>query len=596
MPPHEHPSAIHHLEDLVPEIVASPDGMSDGTFPSGAQSPVKTRFEHSGIGEVQAGGGSPFPLQGPIVFSTLADGQDPSATEGHATKTETGIATGTAEETRDRDGDGEREKNAAKHLSGVRAAPASPSATPTISRRTSQTTIQINGKPVLPDPSTTTHAEPSASIARAPSLTIRSRDRSGSTSHGGTPPTSAGSGAGRTRRPSTLIPRPGKEGETIPPKYASASEDKEVQDGAAQNGDAAPDTQNEEERTTDMEQQSVEETRPSPPAPRVIVRDFGFIVTDPRYRGAFHPIPGEAEDEEEDDDDARSTASGGSSGWNRFTAGRRKSSSGGWSGFGFGGFGFGGLSRRFSKSSRRGSQAGLSGAGDDTESTRSGTGSRRSSVQVGVTDASTGKSPAPGGIILPPLPHDTDVSLSDLTPSSTADDEPPFGRQYVFGAGGGALLKRGASGSGSRLRALSGAGSEESTSIPEANRAATPDPDPRLSILSQVSEEAHSASDSSPSDEAAKWPSDSTSGAAASVSSSGTTVTAREPRGRYKVLYEFEAEGEHEMSVAEGEVLLVGGRWGNMGWVIAERVAAEGEAVVKGLVPEGYLGEKIADR
>jgi hypothetical protein len=392
------------------------------------------------------------------------------------------------------------------------------------------------------------------------------------------------------RRPSTLIPRPGKEGETIPPKYASASEATDAADG-----DAVPDTQNDEARTNDMEQQIVEETRPTPQPPRVIVRDFGFTITDPRYRGAFHPIPGEAEDDDDDDDDARSTASGASSGWNRFTAGRRKSSTGGWSGFGFGGFGFGGLSRRFSKSSRRGSQAGLSGVGDDTDSTRSGTGSRRSSVQVGVADA-TGKSPVPGGIILPLLPHDTDVSLSDLTPSSTADDEPPFGKQYVFGAGGSTLLKRGASGSGSRLRALSGAGNEQGPAVPE-NRAATPDPDPRLSILSQVSEEAHSVSDSSPIDEAAKWPSDATSAAAAaSISSSGTTVTAREPRGRYKVLYEFEAEGEHEMSVAEGEVLLVGGRWGNMGWVIAERVAAEGETVVKGLVPEGYLGEKIADR
>jgi hypothetical protein len=249
----------------------------------------------------------------------------------------------------------------------------------------------------------------------------------------------------------------------------------------------------------------------------------------------------------------------------------------------------------------------LSGAGgDDAESNRSG--SRRGSLQVGAA-AESSKSPVPGGIVLPPLGPDTDVSLSDLTPSSSVDDEPPFGRQYVFGAGGGSLMKRGNS-SGSRLRALSGTGNDTSSplasgavtpiTIPEEshNSLATPiatsaAEDARLSILSQVSEEGQS--DASSADEAAKWPSDPAAGNSSSVSS-GTTVTAREPRGRYTVLYEFEAEGEHEMSVAEGEVLLVGGRWGNMGWVIAERLNVREGQVAKGLVPEGYLGDKLGDR
>lgn len=552
-----HPaSAIHNIDDIVPELVASPDGMSDGAFPSRAQSPVKTQFRDARAGEGLTSG-TPFPLR-------LSEGQGPDEMQNG----EAGVHSKEMKEEVGNEGRPEEGKSA---VSGVRIAPSSPSASPVLSRRGSQTAIQINGKPIPSEP----EALPSVSRSASP---IRSRERSDSTSN---TPTSA---MGRSRRPSTLIPRPGKESETIPPRYANADTDaleekpKADKDGNEEvlQGDTASDT-----KTDDDAEQQITERRPPP---RVIVRDFGFTTTDPRFRGAFHPIPGEAEDEE-DDEDARSTASGASSGWNRF-AGRRKSSlgGGGWSGFGFGGFGFGGLSRRFSRSSRRGSQAGLSNAGgDDTESTRSG--SRRGSVQVG---AAEGKSPSLGGITLPPLGHDTDVSLADLTPSSTADDEPPFGRQYVFGAGAGALLKRGPS-SGSRLRSSSSAGNDGP--ISDANQPT--ESDPRASILSQVSEEPH-ASESSPTSEAAKWPTDTTSN---TTSSSGTTITPSEPRGRYKVLYEFTAESDHEMSVVEGEVLLVGGRWGNLGWVIAERVnVADGEAVVKGLVPEGYLGERIGSR
>lgn len=671
-----HPSAIHHIEDFVPEIVSSPDAMSDGAFPSRAQSPARACDSDVGMGsrdgeqsgelKAYSANTSPFPLQGPIVLSsTIAKGQ-----ESHGSKVDlaTSDASTTTVSQHERTSSAsaeeadvkhlEQDKTSATHFQGVRAAPASPSpshgSSPAVSRRassqalpTSANTIQImqNGKLVdldtEPDSTPTdTHA---ASLSQTVSVPARSRDRSGSTSGSNTPTSAASGGSTRTRRPSTLIPQPGREGETIPPRYRvdgveltgdDQAQQKPVGDmrteeeptsaiGQTESKDALTGTLDGDAARTpnDVEQQDVEQETPR--QPRVIVRDFGFTPADPRHRGAFHPIPGELEDEEDDEDDDRSTAgstaSGASSGWNRFAGGaRRKSSFGGWSGFGFGGFGFGGLSRRFSKSSRRGSQAGLSSAGgaagDDAESTRSGGGSRRSSLQVGSAagDAVSGttKSPAPGGIILPPLPHDTDVSLSDLTPSSSVDDEPPFGRQYVFGADGGSLLKRGNSASGSRLRALSGAGNQEPTTttpltIPEGTRvdtfatpgaSATADNDPRLSILSQVSEEAHSAtSDASGESEAAKWPSDSTVGA--SSVSSGTTITAREPRGRYKVLYEFEAEGEHEMSVAEGEVLLVGGRWGNMGWVIAERIhVEEGEQVTKGLVPEDYLGEKLGDR
>lgn len=644
---HEHPTglptAIPTAGELDPQIVDSPDAMSDGTFPSPAQSPVR-RSDGAGDRQDQMGrvpnvemsrATSPFPLQGPIVLSQTVDHPKGNASSSplSAVTTSQNDQASVIEEAGNA-GHVEKESTAGSRLS-MRAAPASPSPShapsPSLSRRassqalpTTPTTIQIlqNGKLVeseidTPDISSTDSDQ--VSVSRSVSLAGKTRPRSATTT---------GSGSSmRSRRPSTLIPQPGREGETIPPRYRGVDGVDAAEGSAVQEDDNAVDVMetettpvNSTESTTASrdaevdavggdEQQEVEEVR----QPRVIVRDFGFAASDPRYRGAFHPIPGEDEDEDDDRSTAGSTASGASSGWNRFTGGVRRKSSlgGGWSGFGFGGFGFGGLSRRFSKSSRRGSQAGLSNAdgGDDAESNRSGGGSRRSSLAVGAS-AGSGKSPSPGGIVLPPLGPDTDVSLSDLTPSSSVDDESSFGRQYVFGAGGGSLMKRGNS-SGSRIRALSGAGSESAVhptasgsvtpiTIPEGTRmdsfarplATATAEDARLSILSQVSEEGQS--DASSADEAAKWPSDSANGN--SSVSSGTTVTAREPRGRYTVLYEFEAEGEHEMSVAEGEVLLVGGRWGNMGWVIAERLNARDGQVAKGLVPEGYLGDKLSDR
>ena len=635
--PTSHPTAV---PDLDPEIVDSPDAISDGTFPSPAQSPVKRRRpdgtrdgkeEMGGRDEQTSRSASPFPLQGPIILDNNVNGTKGNALPSPLSAVVASDEQEPIEEQSADDGHVGKESSAGSRLS-MRVAPASPapshSVSPALSRRASSQalpstpiTIQIlqNGKlvetgPDTPDTSTTDVDQ--VSVSRSGSLASKTRPRSATTTTG------SGSST-RSRRPSTLIPQPGREGETIPPRYRNADGGDANAEGSAVQEDDTVDAEQietipvdsaesttasrdgEVEAARENDQQEVEEPR----RPRVTVRDFGFPASDPRYRGAFHPIPGEEEDDEDDDrSTAGSTASGASSGWNRFTGRRKSSLGGGWSGFGFGGFGFGGLSRRFSRSSRRGSQAGLSNAdgGDDAESNRSGNGgSRRSSLQVSAA-AGPSKSISPGGIVLPP--PDTDISLSDLTPSSSVDDEPSFGRQYVFGSGGGTLMRRGNS-SGSRLRALSGAGSDTGShptsgsvtplTIPEYSPmdsfatpiATTAAEDPRLSILSQVSEEGLSDA----SDEAAKWPSDSVVTNSSSVSS-GTTVTAPEPKGRYMVLYEFGAEGEHEMSVAEGEVLFVGGRWGNMGWVIAERVHKRDGQVTKGLVPEGYLGDKLSDR
>lgn len=58
------------------------------------------------------------------------------------------------------------------------------------------------------------------------------------------------------------------------------------------------------------------------------------------------------------------------------------------------------------------------------------------------------------------------------------------------------------------------------------------------------------------------------------------------PEGNYRVIYPFESEGAHEMSVKEGEVVRVKGRLGD-GWVVAERL--EDADTEEGLVPESYL-------
>lgn len=77
-----------------------------------------------------------------------------------------------------------------------------------------------------------------------------------------------------------------------------------------------------------------------------------------------------------------------------------------------------------------------------------------------------------------------------------------------------------------------------------------------------------------------------------------------EPYGLYRAAYAFEAEGEHEISLEEGEVVEVKGRGGGEGWVIAVKLkkkdgagatdegGGEGKDMVEGLVPEGYL-EKV---
>ncbi|KAJ9104928.1 hypothetical protein QFC19_003723 [Naganishia cerealis] len=687
------PSAIPHelIDSSTAEIVQSPDTMSEGAFPCSSRdsSPggfLNGRTQPRSRLMVTEERMSPFPLQGPIKLSLRrVEGHDDPASsntgattplESHAKDApHQSDETHHAHSTADQIEAGATTENPPPVLfPTTRAAPASPSQSPSLSRRTSSAQPVQDGE---------------AAETAGGEVPVVDATSSGDLSSASTAATAGASGGGRTRRPSTLIPQPGKEGETIPPWLRTQNEESAKGSGVGDaDGDAAgnedgkvsrvlatPEKNTAEELHTVIQEdfktiaitaglssansnseENIITTTTTVRQSRVVVRDFGFPAVDPRYRGAFHPIPGEFEDEDEDDeeDDDRSTASGASSGWNRFAGGsggrvRRKSSLGGWSGFGFGGFGgLGGLARRFSKSSRRGSQAGLSttsgaGAGEEMDSSRStggGTTSRRGSVQVGggasacrstagdsTTTSLSAKSP--GAIVLPtPLPHDTDVSLSDLTPTPDDNGEPPEQldhRHYAFGSGG-----RNDSGSatGTRSRSASGAAAEENPSMPAGKIGAQQqtvlptagvhtEADPRLSILSQVSEEASSVISGAQSDgsasssvggEASKWPSDPTPTLTTNTtSSSGTTVTAREPRGRYKVLYDFEAEGEHEMSVREGEVLLIGGRWGNMGWVIAERLdtptGADGggdgeqrrDRQMKGLVPEGYLGRRLSE-
>lgn len=76
-----------------------------------------------------------------------------------------------------------------------------------------------------------------------------------------------------------------------------------------------------------------------------------------------------------------------------------------------------------------------------------------------------------------------------------------------------------------------------------------------------------------------------------------------EPFGVYRAMYPFDAVGEHEIGLEEGDLLEVRGRGGGQGWVVAVRRTldpegklvrlrknSEGESEEKeGLVPESYL-------
>lgn len=70
-----------------------------------------------------------------------------------------------------------------------------------------------------------------------------------------------------------------------------------------------------------------------------------------------------------------------------------------------------------------------------------------------------------------------------------------------------------------------------------------------------------------------------------------------EPVGLYRMAYTFEALGEHEMDVQEGQLVDVKGRGGGEGWCIAHRVRVEykGEEVDEGVVRrKGRAGLKAA--
>lgn len=60
------------------------------------------------------------------------------------------------------------------------------------------------------------------------------------------------------------------------------------------------------------------------------------------------------------------------------------------------------------------------------------------------------------------------------------------------------------------------------------------------------------------------------------------------PEGCYQVIYPFEAESEHELSVSQGmKVMVVGALEG--GWAIVQKILDDNGEGDRGLVPEGYL-------
>ena len=83
--------------------------------------------------------------------------------------------------------------------------------------------------------------------------------------------------------------------------------------------------------------------------------------------------------------------------------------------------------------------------------------------------------------------------------------------------------------------------------------------------------------------------------------SSDSGVEEDEPWGLYRAVYPFEAVGEHEIGLEEGELVDLRGRGGGDGWVVGVKrvLNAEGKLVAdgegdekEGLVPESYL-EKV---
>lgn len=82
-----------------------------------------------------------------------------------------------------------------------------------------------------------------------------------------------------------------------------------------------------------------------------------------------------------------------------------------------------------------------------------------------------------------------------------------------------------------------------------------------------------------------------------------------EPWGLYRAIYAFEAIGEHELGLEEGDYVEIRGRGGGEGWVVAVRtkvvdgkvirgddvgVGVEKDKEKDGLVPETYL-EKVEE-
>ncbi len=63
-----------------------------------------------------------------------------------------------------------------------------------------------------------------------------------------------------------------------------------------------------------------------------------------------------------------------------------------------------------------------------------------------------------------------------------------------------------------------------------------------------------------------------------------------EPEGLHRAMFPFEAMGQYEMSMEQDEVIIVSGRGGGVGWVLAKRTreVKEGE-LSEGLVPESYI-------
>lgn len=358
----------------------------------------------------------------------------------------------------------------------------------------------------------------------------------------------AGNGGGRARPPSQLIPPTEDDTDVKPPGPPSrtfsgtaSSTPSRVPSPVEEHPDADISTSESPSGLRSTSSFFSSSNQSVPPQPRqrlqVIIRDYAFPIKDERYHGrpSLHLSVS--------DSTSRSAASSDIEDYSASPAGfgggtargeRRKSSFGGWGGFSLGGFGWGSLKGSNGKGNKQSrGDLGDGGSGGALGLAKGGgTGGSSSSEQQFQRFGATDM-------------DDLDLS-SDMTPSSSyglgEEDSDGFlsGKQAGFCGRGGSNNKRG----------------DESGFQHDGEEELIDDEyDPHGD---------HEAEDLGP-----------------------------EPKGLYKAVYPFEAEGEPEMSVGEGEVVRIKGRGGGSGWVVGVRfeIGQKGEEVdlQEGLVPESYL-------